>query len=76
MLLRALAAVGSLAASGHGVILAGWCTLWNSRALIICAALFMIGLHLSVVLAEEPRARRRFGAERDAYRPRVARRVI
>ncbi len=61
---------------GVGVILAGWCTLWDSHALIIYAALFMIGFHLRVVRVGEPWARRRFGAEWDAYRARVPRWVI
>jgi len=58
---------------GVVLILAGWCTLWGSRALIIYTALIMIGFHLRVLLAEEPWARRRFGAEWDAYRARVPR---
>jgi protein-S-isoprenylcysteine O-methyltransferase Ste14 len=61
---------------GVVLILAGWCTLWGSRALIIYTALIMIGFHLRVLLAEEPWARRRFGAEWDAYRARVPRWVI
>jgi protein-S-isoprenylcysteine O-methyltransferase Ste14 len=61
---------------GVDLILAGWCTLWNSRALIIYSALFMIGFHLRVVLVEEPWARRRFEAEWDAYRARVPRWLI
>ena len=58
---------------GVDLILAGWCTLWGARALIIYAALFMIGFHLRVVLVEEPSARRRFGTEWEAYRARVPR---
>lgn len=61
---------------GVVLILAGWCTLWGSRALIVYTALIMIGFHLRVLLAEEPWARRRFGAEWDAYRARVPRWVI
>jgi protein-S-isoprenylcysteine O-methyltransferase Ste14 len=61
---------------GVVLILAGWCTLWGSRALIIYTALIMMGFHLRVLLAEEPWARRRFGAEWDAYRARVPRWVI
>lgn len=61
---------------GVDVILAAWCMLWSSRALIIYAVLFMIGFHLRVLLVEEPWARRRFGAEWDAYRARVPRWVI
>lgn len=58
---------------GVGLILAGWSTLWSSRALIIYAVLFMIGFHARVLLVEEPWARRQFGAQWDAYRARVPR---
>ena len=61
---------------GVDLILAGWSTLWSSGALIIYTVLFMIGFHLRVLLAEEPWARRRFGAEWDAYRARVPRWVM
>ena len=61
---------------GVDLILAGWSTLWGSRALIIYTVLFMMGFHLRVLLAEEPWARRRFGAEWDAYRARVPRWII
>jgi protein-S-isoprenylcysteine O-methyltransferase Ste14 len=54
-------------------ILVGWCILWDSRTLMIYAALFAIGFHLRVVLFEEPWAAGRFGAEWDAYRARVSR---
>jgi len=58
---------------GVGLILAGWCTLWSSRTLIIYTLLFMIGFHLRVLLVEEPWARQRFGGEWEAYRARVPR---
>jgi protein-S-isoprenylcysteine O-methyltransferase Ste14 len=58
---------------GVGLILAGWCTLWSSRTLIIYTALCMIGFHLRVLRVEEPWARQRFGGEWDAYRARVPR---
>jgi protein-S-isoprenylcysteine O-methyltransferase Ste14 len=58
---------------GVDLTLAGWCTLWSSRTLIIYTALFMMGFHLRVLLVEEPWARRRFGGEWDAYRARVPR---
>ena len=57
-------------------ILAGWCTLWGSRTLIIYAAVVMISVHLRVVLFEEPWAARRFGPEWAAYRARVPRWVF
>jgi len=57
-------------------ILAGWCTLWGSRTLIVYSLLFMIGFHLRVLLYEEPWAARRFGEEWDAYRARVSRWVF
>jgi protein-S-isoprenylcysteine O-methyltransferase Ste14 len=58
---------------GVDLILAGWCTLWSSRTLIIYTALCMIGFHLRVLLVEEPWARQRFAGEWDAYRGRVPR---
>jgi protein-S-isoprenylcysteine O-methyltransferase Ste14 len=61
---------------GVVILLAGWCTLWGSRALIIYAVLVMIAFHLRVLLFEEPWAARRFGSEWDAYRDRVPRWVI
>lgn len=61
---------------GVDLILVGWCALWSSCALIIYAALFMIGFHLRVLLVEEPWARRRFGTEWDAYQARVPRWLI
>jgi protein-S-isoprenylcysteine O-methyltransferase Ste14 len=57
-------------------ILAGWCTLWSLRALIIYSVIAMIAVHLRVLLFEEPWAARRFGAEWDAYRARVPRWVF
>lgn len=57
-------------------VLAGWCTLWSSRALLIYALLFTLGFHLRVLLYEEPWAARRFGAEWEAYRARVPRWVL
>jgi protein-S-isoprenylcysteine O-methyltransferase Ste14 len=61
---------------GVVTILAGWCTLWSSRTLLIYLVLVMIAFHLWVLLFEEPRATRRFGSEWDAYRARVPRWVI
>jgi protein-S-isoprenylcysteine O-methyltransferase Ste14 len=57
-------------------ILVGWCTLWDSRTLVIYSVLFAIGFHLRVLLFEEPWAARRFGTEWEAYRARVHRWVI
>jgi protein-S-isoprenylcysteine O-methyltransferase Ste14 len=61
---------------GVVTILIGWCTLWNSRALIIYAVLLAIGFHLRVLLFEEPWAARQFGTEWQAYRARVSRWLI
>ena len=61
---------------GVATILAAWCTLWDSRTLIIYSVLVVIGFHLRVLLFEEPWAARRFGSEWDAYRVRVPRWVI
>lgn len=54
-------------------ILAGWCVLWDSPALLGYALLFAIGFHLRVLIAEEPWAARRFGEEWSRYRARVRR---
>ena len=61
---------------GVVTILAGWCTLWGLRTLIIYSVLVVIGFHVRVLLFEEPWAARRFGSEWDAYRARVPRWVI
>jgi protein-S-isoprenylcysteine O-methyltransferase Ste14 len=61
---------------GVVTVLLGWCTLWNSRTLMIYSVLFAIGFHLRVILFEEPWAARRFGAEWEAYRARVSRWLI
>ncbi len=61
---------------GVDTILAGWCTLWGLRTLIIYSALIVLGFHLRVLLYEEPWARRQFSAEWDAYRARVPRWLI
>lgn len=61
---------------GVVTILAGWCILWDSRALIVYAALSALGFHLRVILFEEPWAARRFGAQWLAYRAQVARWLI
>lgn len=58
------------------IILAGWCTLWASRTLVIYAALFTIAVHLRVLFHEEPWAARRFPSEWGAYRDRVPRLAI
>jgi protein-S-isoprenylcysteine O-methyltransferase Ste14 len=61
---------------GVVTVLLGWCTLWDSRTLMIYSVLFAIGFHLRVILFEEPWAARRFGAEWEAYRARVSRWLI
>ena len=61
---------------GVVTILAGWCVLWGSRTLVIYAVLFLCGFHLRVLLFEEPRAPRQFGAQWHTYRARVPRWVI
>ncbi|HEX4649067.1 MAG TPA: isoprenylcysteine carboxylmethyltransferase family protein [Steroidobacteraceae bacterium] len=54
-------------------VLLGWSALFRSRTLLIYALAVAIAVHLRVVLAEEPWARRTFGAEWEAYRARVPR---
>jgi protein-S-isoprenylcysteine O-methyltransferase Ste14 len=58
---------------GVVTILAGWCILWDSRALVVYAASFAVGFHFRVILFEEPWAARQFGAEWQAYRTKVSR---
>jgi protein-S-isoprenylcysteine O-methyltransferase Ste14 len=57
-------------------ILAGWCVLWGSRTLLYYALGTLGVFYLRVLLAEEPWAARRFGAEWQAYRARVPRWLI
>jgi protein-S-isoprenylcysteine O-methyltransferase Ste14 len=61
---------------GVEVILVGWCTLWGSRTLLLYTLLVMIAVYLRVRLAEEPWARRRFGAEWEAYEAKVPRWIL
>jgi protein-S-isoprenylcysteine O-methyltransferase Ste14 len=61
---------------GVELILVGWCTLWGSRTLIIYTLLVMIAFYARVRLAEEPWARRRFGAEWQAYQAKVPRWIV
>lgn len=58
---------------GVAVVLLGWAVLFRSRTLLIYTAGFLIAVHLRVVLAEEPWARRTFGADWEEYRARVPR---
>jgi len=58
---------------GVVTILAGWCTLWVSRALVIYTLLALVAFHLRVLLYEEPRAARQFGPQWQSYRKRVPR---
>lgn len=53
-------------------ILAGWCVLWASRALIIYTVLALCGFYIRVLFFEEPRAAR-LGAQWQEYRARVPR---
>jgi len=57
-------------------ILAGWCLLWGSRALLYYALGTLCVFYLRVRLAEEPWAAARFGAEWQVYRARVPRWLI
>lgn len=61
---------------GVVTILAGWCTLWESRTLVIYTLLLLTGFHLRVLLYEEPRAAREFRARWRSYRERVPRWLI
>jgi protein-S-isoprenylcysteine O-methyltransferase Ste14 len=58
---------------GVAVVLLGWAALFRSRMLLIYTAGFAIAVGLRVVLAEEPWARRTFGADWEEYRARVPR---
>jgi protein-S-isoprenylcysteine O-methyltransferase Ste14 len=57
-------------------ILAGWCLLWDSSALICYALLFALGFHMRVRFFEEPWAAARFGEEWSRYRARVPRWLV
>lgn len=57
-------------------ILVGWCTLWDSRGLIVYVVVVATVFELRVLLFEEPWAARHFGADWQAYRTRVPRWVI
>ncbi len=57
---------------------AGWIGLWIvfgrvSLKSVVTAAVALLGVHLFVVLYEEPTLRRKFGAEYDAYCQNVSR---
>ncbi len=54
-------------------VLLGWAALFRSRTLLIYALAVAITVHFRVLLAEEPWARRTFGAEWEEYRTRVPR---
>ena len=54
-------------------ILSGWCVASNSQVLVIYGAVVLCAFVLRVVLAEEPWAARRFGAEWVSYRAHVPR---
>ncbi len=58
---------------GVALVLLGWAALFQSRTLLIYAAGFAIVVHLRVTLAEEPWARRTFGADWEDYRAQVPR---
>ncbi len=57
-------------------ILIGWSVLWGSRALLIYTLVVMAAVHLRVLVAEEPWAAGKFGAEWEAYRAKVPRWII
>jgi protein-S-isoprenylcysteine O-methyltransferase Ste14 len=61
---------------GVVTILIGWCTLWGSRTLLIYTVVVLCAVYVRVLLAEEPWAARRFGAEWEAYRARTPRWLI
>lgn len=54
-------------------VLLGWAALFRSRTLLFYALAVATAVHFRVLLAEEPWARRTFGAEWEAYRARVPR---
>jgi len=58
---------------GVVTILIGWSILWDSRTLVLYALAVAAAVHVRVLLAEEPWAARKFGAEWEAYRARVPR---
>ena len=58
---------------GVVMILIGWSILWDSRTLVLYTLAVAAAVHVRVLLAEEPWAARKFGAEWEAYRARVPR---
>ncbi len=54
-------------------VLLGWLVLYQTLALAVYALAVAIGFHLWVILYEEPRLRRRFGAEYEQYCARAGR---
>jgi protein-S-isoprenylcysteine O-methyltransferase Ste14 len=55
------------------VILLAWWLLWDRAVLLVYAIAVLCAFHARVILAEEPWAARRFGAQWQAYRARVPR---
>lgn len=60
-------------AIGVGVALAGVALFYESVQFLLAVAVFMIGIHLMVMLYEEPTLRRTFGSDYVAYSERVNR---
>jgi protein-S-isoprenylcysteine O-methyltransferase Ste14 len=61
---------------GVTTILLGWSALWSSRTLLAYAVTVLCAFHLRVLLSEEPRAARHFGAEWQEYAARVPRWIL
>jgi len=55
------------------LIVTGEAVLLESSAILVYAGLLWLGLHLLVVVLEEPRLRRRFGSRYEEYRKHVPR---
>lgn len=58
---------------GMMILLSGEAVFWWSSALAIYAVVVFVGFNLFILLHEEPRLKREFGAEYDAYRSNVRR---
>lgn len=58
---------------GMMILLAGEAVFWQSLTLLIYAAVVFAGFNLFIILHEEPRLRRVFGAEYEAYFQNVRR---
>ena len=58
---------------GVALILISWAVLFSSLILTAYAAIVLLAFHIRVIVGEEPRLARTFGADWQSYRTRVPR---